>query len=288
MAHFRRRSMKKTFYEFLGIDPDASAEAVEAAYRQRLDELNRRPVQDAGARLAVREAYFSLSHPNRRAAYDALLKQPVGRVAADRNESARAASTWTAFCRWIVAAAVLLGAGAWWGRHHTAPLPGAKVAAVRPVEPPVAQVPAAPAPPVEMPQAETTAAAPVGVRSAEDIFALASASIARVNVLDASGRAVGSGSAVVIEPATLITNCHVALRGAGLNVRIGAETLPANIAVADEELDLCRLHVPGLRAPAVKMAKVSELRTGVRVYAIGAPAGLELTLSEGIVSALRE
>jgi hypothetical protein len=58
--------------------------------------------------------------------------------------------------------------------------------------------------------------------------------------------------------------------------------------LADGALDLCRLSVPGLRAPAIPLGSVSSLRTGQRVFAIGAPVGLELTISEGIVSALRE
>jgi hypothetical protein len=46
--------------------------------------------------------------------------------------------------------------------------------------------------------------------------------------------------------------------------------------------------VPGLDAPAVEIGTVGSLRTGQRVYAIGAPQGLDLTISEGIVSSLRE
>ena len=38
----------------------------------------------------------------------------------------------------------------------------------------------------------------------------------------------------------------------------------------------------------MNIASVADVRTGQRVYAIGAPLGLELTISEGIVSSLRE
>jgi S1-C subfamily serine protease len=42
-----------------------------------------------------------------------------------------------------------------------------------------------------------------------------------------------------------------------------------------------------LTAPAVALGTVETLKTGQKVYAIGAPQGLDLTISDGIVSALR-
>jgi hypothetical protein len=47
------------------------------------------------------------------------------------------------------------------------------------------------------------------------------------------------------------------------------------------------MRVPGLTAPAVVLGSSAELRIGQRVYAIGAPQGLELTLSDGLISSLR-
>ena len=73
-----------------------------------------------------------------------------------------------------------------------------------------------------------------------------------------------------------------------LAIKINDSVMPATIQLADEVLDLCRLNVAGLGASAVAVGSVTSLRTGQRVYAIGAPAGLELTISEGIVSALRK
>jgi S1-C subfamily serine protease len=44
----------------------------------------------------------------------------------------------------------------------------------------------------------------------------------------------------------------------------------------------------GYSAPAVVIGSTKTLKVGAKVYAIGAPKGLELTLSDGIVSSLRE
>src|SRR5206468_11092623 len=107
------------------------------------------------------------------------------------------------------------------------------------------------------------------------------------HVMDASNRVTQIGSGVVIDKAAVLTNCHVVMGGAKLAVKINDAVWPATIQLADEALDLCRLSVSGLGAPAVAIGTVASLRTGQRVYAVGAPEGLELTISDGIVSALR-
>jgi serine protease Do len=136
--------------------------------------------------------------------------------------------------------------------------------------------------------AAATLGASSAPRSAENVFAEVAPSVARIQVMDVSGHVIALGSGVVIDKAVVLTNCHVAKRGVKLTVKIGDAVMPATIQLADEEFDLCRLTVPGLVAPAVAIGSVASLRTGQRVYAIGAPAGLELTISEGIVSALRK
>ena len=62
----------------------------------------------------------------------------------------------------------------------------------------------------------------------------------------------------------------------------------ASVTVANEERDLCLLDWSGLSAPAVSLGSVDSVRVGQRVYAVGAPQGLDSTISDGIVSALRE
>jgi hypothetical protein len=136
------------------------------------------------------------------------------------------------------------------------------------------------------PPAAASAGAPS--RSAEQLFAEVSGSIVRVVSSDSSGRETKQGSGVVTGSGRVITNCHVTQGAAKVTVKIGTSSKPASVSVADEELDLCALDVGGLDAPAVSVGSVASLRTGQRVYAIGAPMGLDLTISEGIVSSLRE
>lgn len=121
----------------------------------------------------------------------------------------------------------------------------------------------------------------------EDLFERTSPSVWVVRTLDGSGRPLMQGSAVVIGPGRLVTNCHV-LRQAK-SVTVGRENVSygATLEHPDTERDLCQLRVANFTAPAVAVTPPEELRIGARVYAIGTPRGLETTLSDGLLSGLR-
>lgn len=51
---------------------------------------------------------------------------------------------------------------------------------------------------------------------------------------------------------------------------------------------MCLLVSPTLNAPPISRGEASKLKIGDAVYAVGAPRGLELSLSDGIVSQLRD
>jgi len=291
--------MKKTLYQILNVGADASSADIDLAYRRALDSAKQAQVSDPNAALFLREAYQVLTHPSLRAAYDASLVRGQGPATvrkSDRGDSwtARAdAPRFGSWINWMVGGLLLLAFVAWWQSRRPATQPAPAVVSAD--APPTASAPApggeaAAAPRAAPPMASSpvTIATRNGERTAQDVFNQVSASVARVNVLDGTGRALGLGSGVVIGRETMITNCHVATRGAKLTVSIGTETLPARLDAADEELDLCRLSVPGMRAPAVEIGSVASLRTGQSVFAIGAPQGLDLTISEGLVSSLRE
>jgi tetratricopeptide (TPR) repeat protein len=121
----------------------------------------------------------------------------------------------------------------------------------------------------------------------EQIFVQVSPSVVVVDIFDAKGKSIGLGSGAVIGAGQVITNCHVAQKGKSLQVRQSGKTFKATLQYADPDRDLCQLSVPDLQAPPVTLGTANKLRVGQRVYAIGAPQGLELTLSEGLVSSLR-
>jgi hypothetical protein len=122
---------------------------------------------------------------------------------------------------------------------------------------------------------------------ASQVFEKVSPSVWVVRTFDANDRPVMLGSAVVIGPARLVTNCHVLAKASEVVVKRDNVMYGAKLEHADAPRDLCLLSVKGFSAPAVEMAPRESLKVGQKVYAIGNPRGLEVTLSEGLISRLR-
>lgn len=281
--------MARTHYHVLGIERPTSTTEVEAAFRELLAQFEARTYAGPDRIEDVREAYRVLANPAQRALYDETL--PLER--APRTGAPRLGALKLAL---PVAVAVALGAWLLWPRA-----PREAVMSVGPVtrvttasdadDDPTRPAPVTipPAAPLEAtPAAVPVAALAPGARgNAEEVFALAAPSVARVLAKDNAGRPVSQGSGVVVAPGTVVTNCHVTREGAEVTIKIGRNEHRATLATADEPHDLCHFSVAGLDAPPVSIGSVAQLRTGQRVFAIGAPQGLELTISEGIVSSLR-
>ena len=68
----------------------------------------------------------------------------------------------------------------------------------------------------------------------------------------------------------------------------GGRNWTARLVEAVPEHDLCGIRPNGLTLQPVQLRSSPELATGERVYAVGSPEGLELTFSEGLISALRD
>src|ERR1035441_2989960 len=118
----------------------------------------------------------------------------------------------------------------------------------------------------------------------------ATPSVVVVENFNEDGQKAGQGSGYVfLGDGVIITNYHV-IRGAkALTVRVpGKEPYHVDSILGYEiEHDLAALQLMGSSLPALLTETVEEPKVGDRVVAIGAPLGLESTVSEGIVSALR-
>lgn len=131
------------------------------------------------------------------------------------------------------------------------------------------------------------ASLPAHALSPEELFTRVSPSVFFVYGADSSERRLTQGSGVVIAPLRVITNCHVVKDAATVFVRKENVIYLSKVEHRDTKRDLCQLHVPNLSAPAVTLGNSRDLKVGQKVYALGNPKGLEVTLSDGLVSALR-
>jgi tetratricopeptide (TPR) repeat protein len=95
------------------------------------------------------------------------------------------------------------------------------------------------------------------------------------------------GSGVVVAKDEVITNCHVT-RGSGkIEVVHRGQRYQADRSYSDPERDLCQLFVKGLGLPGARIGRSQNIHPGEGVFAVGAPLGLELTISNGIISGIR-
>jgi S1-C subfamily serine protease len=131
-------------------------------------------------------------------------------------------------------------------------------------------------------------AASASAMPADQLYAKLAPSVWQLVTFDAQGKPVGLGSAVVVARETLLTNCHVLVGGRSAAIRQDNRSFGITLQYADPDNDLCQITARNLDAPAVELGDSDKLTTGSRIYALGNPKGLELTLSDGLISALRK
>lgn len=125
-------------------------------------------------------------------------------------------------------------------------------------------------------------------KTAAEVFESASNSVVVVLGKDSMNNNESLGSGVVLPGGLVVTNCHVVEKSVFFEVKHQGQTYPAKRKHTDHDRDICSLLVDGFNTAPVSLGNTKSLKVGQRVYAIGAPKGLELTLSEGIISRLRE
>jgi len=151
--------------------------------------------------------------------------------------------------------------------------------------------------------AQTKAQAPTpreadATLSPREVFSRDSPSVFVVEGLNSKGEVLAFGSGVAVRIPTkanaasdlfIVTNKHVIYGAVAYRVRKGDKAWKAALVRLDQGHDLCALQPEtGWTAKPIAIRVSSSVKVGERTYAIGAPEGLELTLSEGLVSGLRE
>lgn len=129
--------------------------------------------------------------------------------------------------------------------------------------------------------------APAHALTPGEVFDAVKDAVVVVRTLDNRGTLRGQGSGVLISPGRVATNCHVARRGGTFQVGRGPQRVPATLYAEDRDKDICLLDAPGVQGTPAQLGQATALKIGDPVYAVGAPRGLELSLSDGIVAQLR-
>jgi S1-C subfamily serine protease len=139
-------------------------------------------------------------------------------------------------------------------------------------------------------QATPAGAQQEAIPTAAEVYRLVSPSVVMIEAQVPDGFVQGSG--VVVGDGQIVTNNHVVEASRGfLLVRQGKRTWRAEIDRTDKAYDLALLSVVLRRTerfglPLARLRKVGSLDIGEKTYAIGAPQGIEQTLSDGLVSGL--
>jgi S1-C subfamily serine protease len=119
------------------------------------------------------------------------------------------------------------------------------------------------------------------------IFEKVRDSVVIVKTYDGKGKLKSQGSGTLLPNGKIATYRLVVEGGTSFQVGSGGQFVPASLYAEDFDKDICFLEAKGLNSTPVELGKTSSLKIGDRVYAVGAPQGLELSLSDGIVSQLR-
>lgn len=139
--------------------------------------------------------------------------------------------------------------------------------------------------------AVTAAASTASARPLVDVLEQAELGVVVVLVKDAAGKPESQGSGFFIDERHVITNRHVIEDGAQAEVKLknGRSYAVAGIVAedADNDLVLLRIDIPRDAGHRPLPINASEPRKGAEVYVLGAPRGLEFSVSRGIVSAIR-
>ena len=125
--------------------------------------------------------------------------------------------------------------------------------------------------------------------SAEEVYEIAKDAVWSVIAKSgAVGKSGMQGSAIAISDNELLTNCHVVSGFKDIKISTGDVSKRAFVLSSDIDSDRCILGVSEPNTHYLsRMRKGTDIKVGERFYAIGTPRGLELTLSEGVVSSIR-
>jgi serine protease Do len=117
------------------------------------------------------------------------------------------------------------------------------------------------------------------------VFIRLASSLVKIEALAADG-ALSLGTGVTIAPGRVVTNCHVTRNAVNITMLRGGLRWRVVGQQADVPHDICLLHAPRLDSAPAPLGKVSRIKLGQPVGAIGFEGGVGIQFRQGRVTAL--
>jgi hypothetical protein len=124
-----------------------------------------------------------------------------------------------------------------------------------------------------------------------DVVKQSSDAVVLIVISNSAGQETALGSGFLVSAdGEIVTNHHVIKDAHSAIVKLsnGAFFPVSGVLADDSERDLAVIKVNGKNLPYLSLGDMDKVRVGDHVVAIGSPLGLEGTVSDGIVSALRD
>jgi len=102
---------------------------------------------------------------------------------------------------------------------------------------------------------------------------------------------IGLGSGFIVSPeGVIVTNYHIINGAYPVLIKLTNGDIYDNIDIVDTDSkrDIAIVKIKGWNLPTVKLGNSEDIKIGERVVVIGNPKGLENTVSDGLMSAIRD
>lgn len=124
-----------------------------------------------------------------------------------------------------------------------------------------------------------------------DVVKRSTDAVVLIVISDSSGTETALGSGFIISAdGEIVTNYHVIKDAHSAIVKLsnGAFFPVTGVLASDADKDLAIVKVNGKNLPFLTLGELEKVQVGEHVVAIGSPLGLEGTVSDGVVSAIRD
>jgi V8-like Glu-specific endopeptidase len=132
---------------------------------------------------------------------------------------------------------------------------------------------------------------PAAQETVAEVVKRSSDAVVLIVISNSSGQETALGSGFLISAdGEIVTNYHVIREAHSAIVRLSnGAFFPVNgVLASDADKDLAIIKVGGKNLPFLTLGDIDKVHIGDHVVAIGSPLGLEGTVSDGVVSAIRD